>query len=94
MTAYQKSVCNRAVYTYGKTPQLIMCMEEMAELTKTLSKDIRGKTDIENISEEIADVEIMLAQLKIIYDCKDKVNSKRCRKISRLEERLNSFEEV
>lgn len=92
MTAYQKSVCNRAVNTYGKTPQLIMAMEEMAELIQTLSKDIRGKTDIENISEEIADVEIMIEQLKIIYDCKDKVNDKRCRKISRLEERLNNYE--
>lgn len=91
MTAYQNSVCNRAVYTYGKTTQLIMAMEEMSELIQALSKDIRGKTDIENIAEEIADVEIMLAQLKIIFDCKDKVNSKRCRKISRLEERLNSY---
>lgn len=91
MTAYQNSVCNRAVYTYGKTAQLIMAMEEMSELVQALSKDIRGKTDIENIAEEIADVEIMLAQLKIIFDCKDRVNSKRCRKISRLEERLNSY---
>ncbi len=89
---YQNQICKRAVNTYGKTAQLIMAMEEMSELIQALSKDIRGETDIENIAEEIADVEIMLTQLKIIFDCKEQVNSQKFRKISRLEERLIRYE--
>ncbi|MGL4107241.1 hypothetical protein [Clostridium sp. LP20] len=38
----------------------------MAELTQAISKSIRGKEH--NVEEEIADVEIMLQQLKIVYD--------------------------
>lgn len=43
MTDFEKTVCQRAVATYGKEPQLIICMEEMAELTKELSKNLRGR---------------------------------------------------
>ena len=38
MTPWETAVCQRAVEAYGKEHQLIICMEEMAELTKELSK--------------------------------------------------------
>lgn len=38
MTAWETAVCKRAVDAYGKEHQLIICMEEMAELTKELTK--------------------------------------------------------
>lgn len=50
----------------GYERQKIKCMEELAELTQALAKD-----DVENITEEIADVEIMLAQIKYLLEIND-----------------------
>ena len=44
MTPWETAVCQRAVEAYGKEHQLIICMEEMAELTKELSKKTSGAT--------------------------------------------------
>jgi len=79
---------NEAVRAYGKQSQLIMAMEEMAELTKELSKNIRGSHNTDAISEEIADVEIMLEQLKIIYSNRAAVDCVKCAKLDRLAVRL------
>ncbi len=87
--SYQKEICKRAVEQYGKQPQIIMAMEEMSELIQSLSKSIRGKENVDNIAEEIADVEIMLMQLKMIFHCETRVNSIKSDKTYRLEERLN-----
>ena len=38
MIDWMTAVCKRAVDTWGKHHQLTICMEEMAELTKELSK--------------------------------------------------------
>lgn len=62
-----------AVQTWGHEPQTRMMIEEMSELTKALCKLYRAKTEadaepiIENIREEMADVQIMLDQMKIIF---------------------------
>ena len=50
----------------GVTYQMCVCIEELAELTKELTKELRGKGSNMHICEEIADVEICLAQLKLI----------------------------
>ena len=60
-----------AVETFGKEHQVMLAIEEMSELIKELSKDYRGRRNVEEIIEEICDVEIMLGQLKIIYKCSD-----------------------
>lgn len=77
-------IYEKAVIKFGKTPQLIMAMEEMSELIQGLSKDIRGKRNEDNISEEIADVEIMIAQLKIIYQNDAEVEKWKTDKLFRL----------
>lgn len=77
-----------ATDTYGKHSQLIIAMEEMAELTKELSKNIRGEKNITAISEEIADVEIMLEQLKVIFSNRAEVDLKRSEKLKRLAKHL------
>lgn len=46
-----------AVRAYGKQSQLVMAMEEMSELTKELSKNLRGADNAKALAEEIADVE-------------------------------------
>lgn len=53
-------------YHYGKEKQTIKAMEELAELTQALSKALLGEES--NIAEEIADVEIMLEQLKLLWE--------------------------
>lgn len=54
------------VETNGKK-QLIVALEELSELQKEICKDLRGKTNIDHITEELADVMIMTEQLKIYY---------------------------
>lgn len=84
MRPWDTAVCQQAVDTYGKEHQLTVCMEEMAELTKELSKNIRGLDNLPQIAEEIADVEVMLEQLKIIFGIRDSVADVKDLKLIRL----------
>lgn len=43
----------------------------MTELTKAITKDLRGSGNREHITEEIADVLICIQQLKLIYGISD-----------------------
>lgn len=86
----------RAIDTYGEIRQVDKCVEEMSELTKALLKlryanPAGVEADIlrDAVSEEMADVEIMLEQLHMIYQNDNKVNEYRQKKIERLERRLN-----
>lgn len=77
-----------AVRTYGKQSQIVMAMEEMSELTKELSKNLRGRNNTTALAEEIADVEIMLEQLKTIYRNRALVDRVRAKKLIRLSDRI------
>lgn len=86
----QKEVMRKAIETYGEEAQLWMVTEEMSELQKEICKYKRGKKNQEEMTDEIADVLIMIEQLSII--CGITIDSVRERidyKIDRLEERLN-----
>ena len=71
------------------TAQIIIAFEEMAELQKELSKYLRGRENTTEIAEEIADVEIMLEQMKILFDIYKKVEEFKKYKLERLAKRLN-----
>lgn len=88
MTPWETAVCQRAVEAYGKEHQLIICMEEMAELTKELSKNLRGHNNLQEIAEKVADVEIMLEQVKVIFDLKEEVSEAKEAKLLRLQKRI------
>ena len=81
-------VCKAAIGKWGSRLQLIVAVEEMSELTKEICKFNRGKADISAIAEEIADVSIMLEQLKLIFGCADEVEEYIDYKIKRLSERM------
>lgn len=84
-------VINAAIEHYGKQHQLVVAMEEMSELIKELSKDIRGKANRNHIVEEIVDVKIMIEQLEQIYEItKDELFVNRIRKLNRLVERMEN----
>ena len=55
----------RALNKFGEQKQKDMAIEEMSELTQALLKERRGRES--NVAEEIADVTIVLDQLKLIY---------------------------
>lgn len=76
---------------YGETSQESLAAEECAELIQAISHKHRGRAH--NIPEEIADVEIMLEQLKIINDCHNEVAKIREKKLARLKERIESKNE-
>lgn len=71
----------------GERAQIIKAVEEMSELTHALCRYIGEEkpkaADIVNACEEIADVEIMLEQMKIIFDAGQVMAWKRD-KLSRL----------
>ena len=84
-------ICAEAVSKYGDTLQLVVAIEEMAELTKELCKSIRTSIldRVAGVTEETADVEIMLEQLKLIYGNRTEVDVMRDQKLQRLQRRIN-----
>ena len=80
----QNTIFNQAIDFFGFESQKIMAIEEMSELTKELTKELRNRGNVENIADELADVEIMLAQLKIIYNIHDLVEQHKDFKLNRL----------
>lgn len=50
---------------------LIICMEELAELQQALSKELRGKGDPVNILEEVADVLLCVGYIQEIMGLSD-----------------------
>lgn len=88
MTYDQARILNQLVDKFQEK-QINICIEEMSELTKALCKHNRGKTDIENIKEEIADVHIMLMQMLMLFNIDEEEFLKIVDyKINRTKERL------
>ncbi len=89
----RKEILERAIHTYGQHAQVDMCLEEMAELAKALLKMRRSGGDIadklDNIREEIADVQIMIDQMRMIYG-DEAVERVERDKLTRLENRIAS----
>ena len=69
--------------------QVIVAIEELSELQKELCKYLRGNVNIENITEELADVQIMIEQMQMLFniDSYDLVR-KMDEKVLRTKERL------
>ena len=76
---------------YGKEPQIGVAQEECAELIQALSKIRRkGETvkDLANLIEEIADVNIMCAQLEELFGVRASVALRMHQKLDRQLERI------
>lgn len=83
----RKAVLRKAIDTYGEESQAKMMIEEMSELTKELCKLFRGEGDTGHILEEMADVQIMLDQMRMIFgDTSEQEKAK----VERLERRLKA----
>lgn len=84
----EREIERTALKIYGKESQMRMCIEEMAELTKELCKNLRYGDNRNAIVEEIADVEIMLEQMQILFNAEHDVVAMKYGKLERLKERM------
>ena len=81
----QMKKIHKIINHYGHTTQFNKAVEELAELTRALVRDDRN-----NVIEEIADVYIMLEQLKIMGGISDDlINYVIDQKLNRTIERMN-----
>ena len=86
-----KEIYKKAIEKFGVDGQFLKAAEECNELSKELIKTVNTR-EAQNITEEIADVEIMLEQLKIIFD-KEIIKEIKNKKLKRLKNRLKEVED-
>ena len=86
----KKELYEQALMLWGEKLQIGMAIEECSELIVELSKHLRFGLSSPHcgVIEEIADVEIMIEQLKHIFDCDKSVEIVKNKKLVRLEERI------
>lgn len=88
----KEQVFKQSIEIYGKEAQSRQAMEECAELIQAINKCLRYQNKEEcknNLIEEIADVEIMLYQLKVMFNIDDdQVFAFKVQKAKREQERL------
>lgn len=93
MNREQLKVLDNSLMQNGVNQQLMVCMEEPAELIQAISKVERYPDEvdrIENVVEEIADVSICIEYLKMIYNInQSEVDEMISQKINRIKERMN-----
>lgn len=93
-----KRIFRQSLEKYGKEPQCRQTMEECAELIQAVNKMLRYEDRpaepeyYANLVEEIADVEIMLYQLKVMFNVSDdEVFKVKIQKAKREQERLEKL---
>lgn len=93
MTKEEKEkLYQQCIDKWGADDQIMMMLEEMAELANVLCKSHRGRVTVDEITTEIADVTIMAEQLRLIFG-KDNVDKEIERKLDRLANRLQKHDE-
>ena len=90
--SYNEAVTNilrEAVNRWGEDSQILQAIQELSELIKALCKTYQGGT-WKRVYEEIADVEIMIDQLKLMeFFDKTDVETVKTKKLARLKHKLD-----
>lgn len=71
MNQYERKIGQAAIKTFGRIPNIIKAIEELSELQQALCKHIVSEHDamtVASVHEEIADVQIMLGRLMMLFD--------------------------
>lgn len=93
MNQEQKKTIERSLEMHGVEYQLLVCFEELSELTKAITKSERYPGDISrvgDVAEELADVSICIETIKMIYGISDEnLKEEVGRKINRLERMMD-----
>lgn len=69
MTGEKRQICISIIEHYGAEKQSLKSCEELGELIRSISRLVfnHSKENLDNLKEEIADVLIMVEQLKYLY---------------------------
>lgn len=77
----------KAIETFGTAIQIDIAIEECSELINALCKWKRRRVGDSEVVTEIADVQIMMAQMALMFGW-DEVDEERQKKLARLERRI------
>lgn len=80
-------VCRQAINKHGISRQLAKAAEEFSEAAAAISRFLAGEGEFAEIIGEIADVEVMCLQMRLIYGV-DGIEQARAEKVARLHGRL------
>lgn len=90
----RKVIYEKAITHYGMRSQVWMAVEEMSELLKELAKLNRPEgTTSSKLADEIADVTVMLEQLRIMFGVNELVQDRIDYKVKRLAQRIKEDQE-
>jgi NTP pyrophosphatase (non-canonical NTP hydrolase) len=83
----------KVIEEFGQDAQIIQTVEELNELASALLQFRRKREtaadDLRNVLEEIADVEIMIDQLRLIFEeCKFEIDIWKDYKLKKLKQRI------
>lgn len=95
MKKTNKDALEKAIKKYGVEKQLLVCMEEPAELIQAISKVERypeDSTRMQDLIEEMADVTICLEYLKLIYNIRqEELDEWINRKVKRISKKIKEL---
>lgn len=83
-------IYQEAVDLWGIGSQIIKMIEEMSELTAELCYELYDRGSVEAIMEELADVEIMLEQLKVVFPSTEAIKKEKLERLALLIEKEKS----
>ena len=74
-----KTVYEKAMEEFGENAQALKAIEELGELIVAITQYGFGKCSLQDVASEIADVEIMCSQLRIMFgnDLVDRVKEEK-----------------
>lgn len=84
----RENALRKIIAHYGARTQIEKSVEECAELIQALMKPRNPREIIGAVVDELADVSIMVEQLKLIFYCADQVEERIDFKIKRQLERI------
>ena len=83
--AYEKEILRETIDMFTPQAQLVKSCEELAELIQEITRFIIWEGDRDHLIEKIADSEIMIDQLKMIFRIgPEEIEVKRIKTLSRL----------
>jgi hypothetical protein len=84
MTKEEKDLYKSVLETWGLQGQIYMVIEESSELINALCKLKRGRVDLSEVITELADVQIMIEQMLVAFNCEEDFEKEKAFKLNRL----------
>lgn len=83
------TIMHNAIAVYGERAQIVKALEEIAELAAELSRYLNGICNSDSVREELADANIMLTQMGMIFGDVSEIEEY---KLRRLETRMGAID--